>query len=108
MRKNNFVFLKADGQAINPLHIYHDFGKAQARAKMDKRIRFHDLRHTFASHFMMSGGNLYDLQKILGHTQFEMTQIYAHLSPDHLANKTQILSFGSEVLDSLSRVPLID
>jgi len=108
VRKNNFVFAREDGQALNPLHIYRDFGKAQARAKMDKRIRFHDLRHTFASHFMMSGGNLYDLQKILGHTQFEMTQIYAHLSPDHLANKTQILSFGSEVLDSLPRVPLID
>jgi len=43
------------------------------------------------------------MQKILGQTQYEMTQIYAHLSPDHLANKTQILSFGSEVSDSLPR-----
>ena len=57
---------------------------------------------------MMNGGSLYDLQKILGHTQFEMTQIYAHLSPEHLASKTQILSFGSEFLDGGLRVPLLD
>ena len=31
-------------------------------------IRFHDLRHTFASQFMMRGGNIYDLKRILGHT----------------------------------------
>jgi len=98
-RNSEFVFSQRDGRSMNVLHVYRDFGKAQDRAKMENRIRFHDLRHTFASHFMMNGGNLYDLQKILGHTQFEMTQIYAHLSPDHLANKTQILSFGSEFLE---------
>ena len=45
----------------------------------------HVLRHTFASHFMMSGGNLLDLNKILGHETIQMTMRYAHLSPEHLA-----------------------
>lgn len=44
----------------------------------------HVLRHTFASHFIMNGGNILALQKILGHHSLAMTIRYAHLSPDHL------------------------
>lgn len=44
----------------------------------------HILRHTFASHFMMNGGNILVLQKILGHSSITMTMRYAHLSKDHL------------------------
>jgi integrase len=48
----------------------------------------HVLRHTFASHFMMNGGNILALQKILGHQSLTMTMRYAHLAPDHLAEAT--------------------
>jgi integrase len=44
----------------------------------------HVLRHTFASHFMMNGGNILALQRILGHSSLVMTMRYAHLAPDHL------------------------
>lgn len=44
----------------------------------------HVLRHTFASHFVMRGGNILVLQKILGHSSVAMTMRYAHLAPDHL------------------------
>lgn len=44
----------------------------------------HVLRHTFASHFMMNGGNILTLQRILGHSSLAMTMKYAHLAPDHL------------------------
>ncbi|HHJ4328425.1 TPA: tyrosine-type recombinase/integrase, partial [Klebsiella pneumoniae] len=44
----------------------------------------HILRHTFASRFVMNGGNIVTLQKILGHTSLAMTMRYAHLAPDHL------------------------
>jgi integrase len=44
----------------------------------------HVLRHTFASHFMMEGGNILILQKALGHASLQMTMRYAHFSPDHL------------------------
>lgn len=43
----------------------------------------HILRHTFASHFMMNGGDILTLQRILGHSSIVMTMRYAHLSPDH-------------------------
>lgn len=56
-------------------------------------VTFHGLRHTFASNFMMSGGSIYDLQKMLGHSTIQMTEKYSHLSPDHLAGKTEILEF---------------
>lgn len=44
----------------------------------------HVLRHTFASHFMMAGGNILALQRILGHQSLTMTMRYSHLAPDHL------------------------
>lgn len=49
-----------------------------------KDANFHTLRHTFASHFMMCGGNIYALAKILGHSNIKMTERYSHLSPDFL------------------------
>lgn len=50
-----------------------------------KGQRTHVLRHTFASHFIMNGGNLLTLQKILGHQTINMMMRYAHLAPDHLS-----------------------
>lgn len=44
----------------------------------------HVLRHTFASHFMMNGGNILVLIEILGHSDINMTMIYAHFAPTHL------------------------
>ncbi|MGI1677548.1 MAG: tyrosine-type recombinase/integrase [Cellvibrionaceae bacterium] len=44
----------------------------------------HVLRHTFASHFMMNGGDILTLRDILGHETIQMTMVYAHLAPDHL------------------------
>lgn len=48
---------------------------------------FHALRHTFASHFIMSGGNILSLQKLLGHADIKMTLLYAHLAPDFLSDE---------------------
>jgi site-specific recombinase XerD len=45
----------------------------------------HVLRHTFASHFVMNGGDIVTLKNILGHSDLQMTMRYAHLSPDYLA-----------------------
>lgn len=50
----------------------------------------HVLRHTFASHFMMNGGNILALQKILGHSDIKMTMRYAHLSPDFLEEAVRL------------------
>lgn len=89
-----FVFCTAYGKPFDEGHIYWYFSRAQKKAGLNQHYRFHDLRHTFASHFVMNGGSLYDLQKILGHARFEETQRYAHLTPEHLAKAINIVSFG--------------
>jgi integrase len=56
-----------------------------------KDFHFHDLRHTFASHYMMRGGIITDLQHILGHANLAMTLKYAHLSPHHMRKAIQVM-----------------
>lgn len=47
-------------------------------------VRTHNLRHSYASFLVNAGRTLYEVQKILGHTQIKTTQRYAHLSKDTL------------------------
>ncbi len=50
----------------------------------------HILRHTFASYYIINGGNILTLQKILGHTDIKMTMRYAHLAEDHLMTASHL------------------
>ena len=50
----------------------------------------HVLRHTFASHFMMNGGNIRVLQSILGHADIKMTMKYAKFSKEHLNDAVRL------------------
>lgn len=91
-----FIFTNRKGEAYFVDHLsQRHFKRALRRAGLPS-FRFHSLRHTYASHFMMNGGNIYDLQKILGHTKIEMTARYAHLSPEHLMRATEIVCFNFE------------
>ena len=49
-------------------------------------FRLYDLRHTFASKLAMAGVEIYRISELLGHSSVEMTKVYAHLSPDYLAD----------------------
>lgn len=66
----------------------------------------HVLRHTFASHFILNGGNILVLQRILGHSSLAMTMRYAHLAPDHLnearsLNPLAIWRKSGQILDTV-------
>ncbi|MGP3146875.1 phage integrase [Serratia bockelmannii] len=65
---------------------YREFRETLKALKPDlpKGQATHVLRHTFAAHFMINGGNILTLNKILGHATLEQTMAYAHFSPDHL------------------------
>ncbi|MCB5187590.1 tyrosine-type recombinase/integrase [Methylobacillus caricis] len=65
---------------------YNQFRKAveKSHLQLPKGQLSHVLRHTFASHFMMNGGNILVLQRLLGHSTLAMTMRYAHMAPDHL------------------------
>lgn len=63
--------------------VQKSFGNVLEMAVIEE-FRFHDLRHTFASWYMMNGGDLYELAKILGHANIKMTERYAKLSRQHM------------------------
>ena len=62
------------------------------------RHPWHLLRHSFASHFVMAGGNLLALQRILGHSDVKMTMAYAHLAPDFLGREMERVRFGKQLV----------
>lgn len=91
-----YVFVDDSGKPFNPDHYsQRHFQKALDVAGV-RRVNFHVLRHTYASQFMMNGGNIYDLQKILGHTKVDMTMKYAHLSPQHLRKVVDTVRFSAD------------
>ena len=74
-----FASVRTGGRIVD---IRAGFKNACTRAGITD-LHFHDLRHTFASQFVMAGGDLYILKEILGHKSITMTQRYAHLSPTY-------------------------
>ena len=63
--------------------VTHHFIRTARRAKLT--VRLHDLRHTYASHLIMSGAKLYEVSKLMNHSSLAATQIYAHLDQNYLA-----------------------
>jgi integrase len=74
------------------------FSRALRKAKISD-FRFHDLRHTFASHMVMNGADLTTVSRLLGHKSLTMTLRYAHLAPDHLQAAVGILDGLSSPAD---------
>ena len=60
-----------------------------------KRVGCHTFRHTFASHLVINGASIYDVQKLLGHKSIMMTQVYAHLSDNATRRAVDLLEFKS-------------
>jgi integrase len=76
------VFPSESGRVRDQKNVRVIYKLAVTRAQLDERLRFHDLRHTFASHWMMSGGCIFKLSKVLGHSSVAITEkVYAHLAP---------------------------
>lgn len=70
-------------------HIYSAWNTARVKAGLPE-VRMHDLRHSFASFLINSGRSLYEVQKLLGHTQVKTTQRYAHLSQETLIDAADV------------------
>jgi len=92
--KTEFVVENQNGKNVDPDSFRsRNFVTDIAEAKVQK-IKFHDLRHTFASHYVTNKGSLYELQAILGHADMQTTSRYAHLAPTHIAQTASIVDFS--------------
>lgn len=68
-----------------------------AKAAGVKVIRFHDLRHTFASNLVMAGVDIFTVSKLMRHASVNQTMRYAHLAPDHLRQEVGRISGGTDL-----------
>ena len=64
--------------------VERDIKALAGRAGISKKVTPHKLRHSFATHMLQNGGNVVAIQKLLGHTSLNTTQIYTHYSVDEL------------------------
>lgn len=85
-----------DSFCISYMNFHKDVFLSLVKKSKIKNIGIHGLRHTFASHFMMNGGDLFTLSKILGHKSIKTTEIYAHLSSEFLAGSRNVVSIGED------------
>jgi len=86
--KSEYVF-NYHGRQVS--EVKRSFKKALEDAGIED-FRFHDLRHTFASHMVMRGASIKEVQEILGHKTLTMTVRYAHLSQEHKKKAVNLLN----------------
>jgi len=77
------LFLRTDGQPLTPDQVYRlirDYGEKAGLEGV--RCSPHTFRHTFAKSFLLNGGDLFTLQKILGHSSLSVVRLYVDLTAD--------------------------
>jgi integrase len=79
--------------------------KAACRKASIRGLRFHDLRHTFASRLVERGVDLITVKELLGHSTVKMTERYTHPYKEHKQMAVELLTQAREKgLDSLNNV----
>ena len=80
---SEYVFT-LEGTKVSESYLSHKFTDYVRAAGLKKKLHFHSLRHTFATWLVQDGVSIYEIQKLLGHSSIEMTQIYSHLQSEQL------------------------
>lgn len=91
VKKETYIFLNKRGKPINPDNISKQFRDLQRRLGLEHTMKFHGIRHTFASYLASTGVSIQIIQKLLGHTDVKVTLRYSHLTVDDL--KRGIVNF---------------
>ncbi|MDO8136760.1 MAG: site-specific integrase [Candidatus Brocadiales bacterium] len=86
--ESEYVFADRNGRPYKSVN--NSFPTACKRAGI-RDFRFHDLRHTFASHLIMAGVDLTTVKELLGHEDIETTLRYSHLAPSHKVKAVSVL-----------------
>jgi len=95
------IFTRHDGAPLLPNYV-RQFVMPEACLKAEvKDIGPHGLRHTFAAHYLMNGGTLWDLSKILGHSSIKITEeYYAHFDLEHVRKRMKVVTRRGNVIQA--------
>ncbi|MDD5434574.1 MAG: tyrosine-type recombinase/integrase [Nitrospira sp.] len=94
---SGYVFISQAGIKIIASNLLRAYYVARKKAGLED-VRFHDLRHTFATRLVQAGVDLYTVAKILGHKDIRMTQRYAHHNTESLRHGVDILDRSGDIL----------
>jgi integrase/recombinase XerD len=83
-RRREEVFLNARGGALTRQGLDYILRKILKRADMLGRASAHTFRHSFATHLLAGGADLRSVQEMLGHASVATTQLYTHVTIEHL------------------------
>jgi len=89
--ESNYIFYRMKGIKLNEDYVSKRFKKAVRKAKLNDKIHFHSLRHSFASLLAQRGVSLLIIKELLGHSSLRVTEIYSHLQQKNLSNAVQQL-----------------
>lgn len=79
--KNGYLFISHDKLGkINSKSIINYFSTIKKAYNLDKNISFHALRHSFATYYLMNGGNIITLKSMMGHSHLDTTNRYLHIA----------------------------
>ncbi len=84
MQRGDILFLNHRGQGITRQAVFQLVREHAREAGIDKIVTPHTLRHSFATHLIENGCDLRSVQEMLGHASIETTQVYTHVSVEHV------------------------
>ncbi len=81
---SGLIFRNKKGDVLSTRNAQKIVSGAARRAGISKKVSPHKLRHSFATHLLDSGVSIRVIQELLGHSNLQTTQIYTHVSRDHI------------------------
>jgi site-specific recombinase XerD len=79
-RRSRMLFLNAKGEAITQYVIRTHFRKYREKAKLNKKVTVHTLRHCFATNLIENGATLIQVKELMGHSNIRSTMEYVHVA----------------------------